>query len=208
MLAYLIGKQLSESVQLEIPISLESVSSLTNNRPELNFYSNQRRLIEAKSPFNRVANMPKIGLLGAGVMIKPGMEFGPTTFSSLAVVGLSMSWNTNNLYKTSNNKQLDRIQSEMINTQQETFVFNNNLQLKQASDEIEKHQAIVGKDNEIVVLKENITKSYQVKYDNGAGSMNDLLTSLTKESEAKSNQTLHTIELLLSIYNYKTISGN
>lgn len=208
MLGYLIGKQLNESIQLEKPVSLESVSTLENNRPELKLYTSQRNLIEAKSSFNRVANMPKIGLLGAGVMIQPGMDIGPSTFNSLAVVGLSMSWNTSNLYKTSNNKQLDHIQSDMINIQQETFVFNNNLQLKQASDEIEKHQAILGKDNEIVVLKENITKSYQVKYNNGAGSMNDLLTSLNKESEAKSNQTLHNIELLLSIYNYKTISGN
>jgi len=208
MLAYLIGRPIHANIQLEKPVSMESVSGLLNNRPELKFYSSQRNLIEAKSSFNRVANMPKIGLLGAGVMLKPGMEFGPSTFSSLAVVGLSMSWNTNNLYKTSNNKQLDRIQSDMINIQQETFVFNNKLQLKQASDEIEKHQAIVAKDNEIVILKENITKSYQVKYDNGAGSMNDLLTSLNKESEAKSNQTLHNIELLLSVYNYKTISGN
>ena len=208
MLAYLIGRQLTESIQLEKPVSLESVSSLGNNRPELNLYSNQRNLIEAKSSFNRVANMPKIGLLGAGVMIKPGMDLGPSTFSSIAVVGLSVSWNTSNLYKTSNNKQLDRIQSDMINIQQETFVFNNTLQLKQASDEIEKHQAILSKDNEIVMLKENITKSYQVKYNNGAGSMNDLLNSLNKESEAKSNQMLHNIELLLSVYNYKTISGN
>lgn len=208
MLAYLIGQQLNENTQLEKPVSLESFSSLPNNRPELNFYSSQRKLIEAKSSLNRVGNMPKIGLIGAGVMLQPGMDLGPSSFNSLAVVGLSMSWNTSNLYKTSNNKQLDQIQSDLVNVQQETFVFNNNLQLKQASDEIEKHQAIVSKDNEIVVLKENITKSYQIKYNNGAGSMNDLLTSLNKESEAKSNQTLHNIELLLSVYNYKTINGN
>jgi outer membrane protein TolC len=208
MLAYLIGQKLNENTQLEKPVSLESFSSLPNNRPELNFYSSQRNLIEAKSSLNRVGNMPKIGLLGAGVMLQPGMDFGPSSFNSLAVFGLSMSWNTGNLYKTSNNKQLDKIQSDIVNVQQETFLFNNNLQLKQASDEIEKHQAILSKDNEIVLLKENITKSYQVKYNNGAGSMNDLLTSLNKESEAKSNQTLHNIELLLSVYNYKTISGN
>lgn len=208
MLAYLIGRQINENIQLEKPVSLESISSLPNNRPELSFYSSQRKLIEAKSSLNRVGNMPKIGLLGAGVMLQPGMDLGSSSFNSLAVVGLSMSWNTSNLYKTSNNKQLDQIQSELVNVQQETFVFNNNLQLKQASDEVEKHQAILSKDNEIVLLKENITKSYQVKYDNGAGSMNDLLTSLNKESEAKSNQTLHSIELLLSVYNYKTISGN
>ena len=96
----------------------------------------------------------------------------------------------------------------MINTQQATFEFNNNLQLKQTTAEIEKQQEVVSKDNEIVALKEGITKSYQLKYDNGLASMNDLLTSMNKESEAKNNQSLHNMQLLLSIYNYKTISGN
>ena len=96
----------------------------------------------------------------------------------------------------------------MINNQQETFEFNNTMQLKQISAEIEKHQAIIIKDNEIVTLKEKVTQSYQLKYDNGMASMNDLLTSLNRESEAKSNQTLHNMQLLLSLYNYKTVSGN
>ncbi|HEY3429970.1 MAG TPA: TolC family protein [Cyclobacteriaceae bacterium] len=208
MLSYLIGQPLNQSVQLARPVALESYSSLTNNRPELKYYSNQRNLLEARSSFNTVGNMPKISLMGVGMMMQPGVSFGPSTFDHLTLAGVSVSWSTANLYKTSNNKQLDKIQSDVISNQQETFEFNNNLQLKQASSEIEKQQAIVSKDNEIVTLKEGITKSYQLKYDNGVASMNDLLTSLNRESEAKSNLALHNIQLLLSIYNYKTISGN
>lgn len=208
MLSYLIGQPLNENIQLARPVALESYSGLTNNRPELKFYSYQRSLIEAKSAFNTVGNMPKISLMGVGFMMQPGMNFGLSTFDHILVGGVSLSWNTSNLYKTSNNKQLDKIQADVINNQQETFEFNNNLQLKQTSTEIEKQQAIVTKDNEIVALKESITKSYQLKYDNGVASMNDLLTSMNRESEAKSNRALHNTQLLLSIYNYKTISGN
>jgi outer membrane protein TolC len=208
MLAYLIGQSLNENVQLEKPASFESFSSFSNNRAELKFYSHQRKLVEAKSSLNTVSNMPKISLMGVGLMMQPGMTFGPSTFDHMTLAGVSLSWNTGNLYKTSNNKQLDKIQYDMITTQQQTFEFNNNLQLKQAANEIEKHQAIVSKDNEIVTLKESVTKSYQLKYDNGMASMNDLLSSINRESEAKSNQTLHNVQLLLSMYNYKTVSGN
>lgn len=208
MLSYLIGQPLSENVQLARPFALESYANLGNNRPELKYYSNQRSLIEAKSAFNTVGNMPKISLMGVGMMMQPGVGFGTSTFDHLTLAGMSVTWNTGNLYKTSNNKQLDKIQSDMINNQQETFEFNNTMQLKQISAEIEKHQAIIIKDNEIVTLKEKVTQSYQLKYDNGMASMNDLLTSLNRESEAKSNQTLHNMQLLLSLYNYKTVSGN
>jgi outer membrane protein TolC len=208
MLSYLIAQPLNENIQLAKPTAFESYTNLANNRPELKYYSKQRNLIEAKSAFNTVGNMPKISLMGVGMMMQPGVSFGPSTFDHLTLAGVSLSWNTGNLYKTSNNKQIDKLQSEMIQSQQETFEFNNTLQLKQTSAEIEKQHAIVNKDNEIVTLKESITKSYQLKYENGLATMTDLLTSLNRESEAKSNQALHNIQLSLSIYNYKTISGN
>ena len=208
MLSYLIGQSLNEGVQLDKPVSLESYSSLSNGRAELKYYTNQRKLVEAKSAYNTVGNMPKVSLMGIGMMMQPGISFGTSTFNHIMLGGVSVSWSTANLYKTSNNKQLDKIQYDVISNQQETFEFNTNLQLKQASDEIEKQHAIVSKDNEIIALKENITKSYQLKYDNGVASMNDLLNSLNRESEAKSNQTLHNVQLLLSMYNYKTITGN
>ena len=38
--------------------------------------------------------------------------------------------------------------------------------------------------------------------------MNDLITSIYKESEARNEQSLHQIQLLLAIYNYDNVSGN
>jgi len=82
------------------------------------------------------------------------------------------------------------------------------LQLAQANKDIEKQKAIIAKDEEIVKLKGNIKKSYQLMYDNGICTMNDLLSSMNKENEAIGNQALHNVQLQMSIYNYKTISGN
>ena len=208
MLSCLTGEQLNENVTLEKPVTAESVSIFTMNRPELKLFSSQIKLIDASSSLNKVLNMPKIGVLGVGALIEPGLSLGNTTLSSIALAGVSVSWNTSGIYKTATNKKFEKIQSEMIINQQETFLFGNNLQLKQVSSEIDKQKEITAKDNEIVALKNNIKRSYQLKYDNGMCSMSDLINSINKESEARCNMALHNIQLLMSIYNYKTISGN
>ena len=208
MLSHLIGRQLREDVSLQSPQPIGSTSAWTSRRPELNLFASQQRLVELQSNMNKVGNMPKLGLLGFVTTIQPSMSFGPSSISNVYVGGLSLSWNTGNLYKTSNNRQLDKIQMAKISNQQEVFTFNNNLQLKQSNSEIEKQKAIVSKDKEIILLKEKITQSYQLKYKNGLASMTDLINCYYKESEAHNDQSLHQVQLLLALYNYKTISGN
>jgi outer membrane protein TolC len=208
MLSFLMGEKLNENVRLEKPQTVESPESFTGNRPELRLYSSQLKLIEAQSSINRVYNMPKIGLLGAGVLITPGVHFGTEKLNNIALAGLSLSWNTGGIYKTKNNKNLDKIRIDRVTNQQETFSFTNRLQLTQTASEIEKQRAIIKKDDEIVQLKGDIKRSYQLKYDNGMSPMNDLINAINKENEALSNQALHNVQLLMSIYNYKTISGN
>lgn len=208
MLSHLIGRNLREDVLLKTPSSVESTPLWGKGRPELNLYSSQQRLLEFQSSMNKVHNMPKLGLLGFATLIEPGVSLGPSTLSNVWVGGVSLSWNTGNLYKTSNNRQLDKIHMARISNQQEVFTFNNSLELKQSNSEIEKHQAIVSKDKEIILLKEKITQSYQLKYKNGLASVSDLINTLYKESEARNDHSLHQVQLLLALHNNKNINGN
>jgi len=208
MLSYLIGKPLDDKTTLTTPVIIEANSSLPINRPEISMYDRQRKLVESQTSINNMYNMPKIGLMGFGVLLEPGAEFGTSTMSSMYLGGLSISWNTENLFKASNNKNIDKIKLDQIRNQEEVFSFNVNMQLKQTNSDIQKQKAIVEKDDEIISLKQKIAKAYQLKYENGLCSMNDLVNSYQEESEAKSNLALHSIQLLMSQYSYKTISGN
>jgi outer membrane protein TolC len=208
MLSFMTGTPLGEGVQLEKPLVLESYASLSNQRPELNLYANQIRLTEVAASIDKVALMPKIGVLAAGIIIEPGISFGTESINSLALAGLSVSWNTSGLYKYGSSKKLNQVKMDKISNQQETFLFNNKLQLKQGSNEIEKQKEIIRSDEEIVQLKSRIRNAYQLKYDNGMCSMNDVINAINRESEAKCSQGLHQVQLLLSLYNYKTKTGN
>jgi outer membrane protein TolC len=208
MLAFMMGVDPDDNIQLikpEINIFTENSSI---NRPELTFYQNQRKQVEAQDKMLKVGNMPKVGLLGAGIMIQPGMSFGPEKLNSLAIAGLSLSWNTKSIYTHSNHRELSKINLERINNQQETFLFNTNLQLTQQRSDIEKQKTILEKDNEIVTLKSSIKKAYELKYQTGMGTMNQLLEATSGESDAISNRAIHEIQLLMSVFAYKTNSGN
>lgn len=208
MLSFMTGTALNETTKMDQPVVVENYLSLTNRRPELDLYASQLRLTDVSGSFDKVAVMPKFGVMAAGILIEPGIAFGTATMNSLAVAGLSLSWNTSGLYRLSKNNKLNKIRQDKITNQQETFLFNNALQLKQGSNEIEKQQEIIKNDDEIVQLKIRIKNAYQLKYDNGICSMNDLISSINKESEAKRNQALHRVQLLMSMYNYKAKTGN
>ena len=112
------------------------------------------------------------------------------------------------LYRHQNNRDQARLNMVQIQIQQETFVFNTNLQLAQQSNDIDKQRSILAKDTEIMALRTSIKKAYETKIQNGVSTVNDLILAINAESDAASNKALHEIQLLLSIYNYKTTSGN
>lgn len=209
MLSYLTGVQLNDQTSLQKPFMTGQLLDMPITRPELEFYKSQRNLVNAQAEMQKVDMMPKIGVVGAGLLLTPGVSLGPTTkISNVGVAGISASWNISGLYKNANDKQLSKLQLNKIDVQEETFLFNTRLQMTQASANINKQNAILVADDEIVNLRQTIRQGYQLKYDNGAGTLNDLLNATEKEGDARALKAFHEVQLLMTQYDYKTISGN
>ena len=208
MLSLLIGAHINSQTILQKPPVSDQGSNLGIIRPELSLYKSQRNLVIAQSDMQRVNVMPKIGLLGAGVLLAPGINQGSSKATTIGVAGLSVGWNIGALYTNSNEKELKQQSLNKINVQEETFLFNTRLQLTQTNANIEKQKAVLAQDEEIVNLRKIIREGYQLKYDTGAGPLIDLLNATEKESEARGQKALHEMQLLMTLYEYKTISGN
>jgi hypothetical protein len=95
-----------------------------------------------------------------------------------------------------------------VDVQEQTFLFNTRLQMSQSAADIKTQKAVLEDDEEIMSLRKVIREGYQVKYDNGAGSLFDLLNTIDKEHDAGAQKAFHEMQLLMTLYNYKTISGN
>lgn len=206
MLSLLIGAKIDSQIKLQKPIINEPLPEEQIMRPELSLFKSQRNMINAQSSMQRVSLMPKVGLLGAGVMLAPGIGDGDV--SSIGVAGLSASWSISGFYKNGNEKNLTQQSLNRINIQEETFLFNTNVQMTQTSANIEKQKAILADDEEIVNLRKSIRESYQLKYDAGAGSLMELLNATENESEARVQKSLHEMQLLVTLSEYKIATGN
>ena len=208
MLSVLIGRNISDEEVFKMPESNASVISLAIKRPELALFKNQRKLVQAKYDISQTFLYPKIGLMGIGIFIEPGINFATSEITRLMVGGLNLSWEIGGLYKSSNNNQLAQIGLEKVTSIQETFLFNTKIELGQSEKEIEKIKILIEKDVEIVRLKESIKNSYQVKYKNGVSTMSELLNKINDENLAKQDKALHKIQYLMASYKYKNLTGN
>ncbi|MDQ8013277.1 MAG: TolC family protein [Flavobacterium nitrogenifigens] len=206
MLSYLIGKNISQE-KLGKPFNSSSLDTIIK-RPEQLLFASQRNLVNAQSEMQKVSLMPKVGLLGAGVVLAPGINLGTNKISTVGVAGVSVGWDIKGLYKNSNEKQLTQQNLKKIEVQEETFLFNTRFQMNQKTADIERQKAILKDDDEIAKLRQTIREGYQLKYDTGAGPLIDLLNATEKEGNARAEKALHEIQLLMAEYEYQTIKGN
>lgn len=208
VLSAMIGQEISEDAVFTRPGFSMAVKDLSIHRPELAKFSSQRDLINAQATMNKATLMPKLGVMGFGVFLSPGLDLGASSLDNLLVAGLSLNWQLSPLYKNANNKKLSQINLDRIQNQEETFLFNTNLELSQTDMELEKFRKLLEQDGEILALKTKIKDAYTVKYENGVATMSAMLDRINDENVTKQNMIMHEIQYLMKAYQYINKSGN
>lgn len=207
MLAYFLQRELGDNTVLESPeLSIKGNSEI--KRPELVLFDRQKALNENRSDADKVSLMPRLGLMGAGVAFAPAINLGMSEMKSLAILGLSFSWNTSGIYRNNNNSELNKLNSQKIDLQREQFLYNTALQLTQLKAEEVKKEKILQQDESIITLRQRISKAYQIRYENGTCSLSELLAAGDREAEARAALALHKMEWLISKINQAITSGN
>ncbi len=208
VLSAMTGEKITEETNFVRPDFSSSLEDISINRPEMMKFKNQQSLIESQAKLNKATLIPKFGLMGFGVFITPGVDFGTSELTNIFVAGLSLSWQLGPLYKNANNKKLTEINLQRIQNQEETFLFNTHLELSQTDKELEKYRKLLEQDREILLLKSSIKDAYLVKYDNGVTTMTDVLQRINDEGTAKQMMIMHEIQYLMKAYQYLNKSGN
>lgn len=207
LLGAMTGETIPKEAGLIIPSSHLVEDRTITNRPELEQFEQQRALIEAQSSLNKTQLYPKVGLLGFGTFLNPGINFGPDNIDRILVAGLSVSWNIGGLYRNANNKKIDELSMQMIDNREETFLFQTDLQVDQLSIELEKMHAMILKSEERFAIKQRIKEAYVAKYDNGICTLTELLDKTNEENLAAQELSMMKIQYLQKVYDYKFQNG-
>lgn len=224
-----IQQKLSE-IKFDKKRALESLSLLTNNRfeenstflkpesnwapnnngnrPELKLYDLQNEQIEISKNAIVKNKLPKVKAFAQAGYGNPGLNMLDNSFQTFYMVGLKANWNVFDWNKSKTDKEILAISENMVSSEKETFLLNNNLQLQEINHEVQKLEEIMTSDSEIIDLRNSVLKSSDAQLKNGVITASDYLVEFTQLYEAKINYKLHEIQLLLAQANYKTIQGN
>lgn len=183
------------------------IASSVNNRPEMRLYNSQLELTEAKEKALETQLRPKLGLFAQGFYGYPGLnmfeDMMNRKWSLNGIVGIKLSWNVSAFYTQKNDKVRLSAQREMIENAREVFLFNNKLEEIQQNENINRYQTMMKSDDEIIVLRTNVRKAAESKLAHGIIDVISLLREINNENAAKTQQSIHEIDMLKEMYNLK-----
>lgn len=206
MLSLFINQKIEDGAVFEKPVTL-SLSTVIN-RPELNLFEKQRTLLDVQNRLITSKNIPQVSLFLQGGYGRPGLNFLSNDFDTYYIGGIRLSWNITGLYTLREERKNIGVNRSMVDVQEDLFLFNTNLALSQQDSEITKLRELVDTDEEIIRLRENVTRATKHQLEQGTATANDYITCLNAEDQARQNLALHQIQLLMAQYDHKSTTGN
>ena len=208
-LGLFLNQVLDENIELEKPAE-EKFSAIQDpiQRPELKLYNNEIKLFEQQNKVIQSKNLPRASLFFQGGYGRPGLNMLDNQFDLFYIGGVKLNWPVSNLYTKKKEKQLVKVNQQIVDTKKETFLLNTNTQLKQQQSDIEKLEQLITTDKEIIDIRASVKDAAKAQLENGVITANDYLREINAEDQARQALITHELQLLQATINYKTISGN
>lgn len=206
VLAGYIGQDVDENAVLEPPVVTDGGDAI--NRPELSLF-NYRRLdynLQQQSADNR--KMPKLSWYVQAGYGRPGLNILNNSFDAFYIGGLRLSWNITTLYTMKNERRISEYRRRMIDVEQDVFVFNTDMTLRQHNADIEKYRKLIASDRQMIELREKIASITRSQLEQGVVTTTDYLQQINDADEARQNLAYHEVQLLMTIANKNITTGN
>lgn len=187
--------------------NVATTRSNAGERPEMQLFNAQLSLADAQEKALDAALKPRLGVFAQGYYGYPGYnmfeDMMSHKWSLIGMVGARLTWNIGALYTRKNDKAKIQMQRDITETNRETFIFNNNLEQIQQSEEIQRYRKLMEQDEEIITLRQSVRKAAESKLSHGIIDVNDLVREINQENAARLQLSMHETEMLKQIYDYK-----
>jgi len=206
-LSILTGKTMDQMQSLALT-EMPFLQEIPLKRPELDLFSKQNELLNANSEILQKQRNPKLFGFGQAGYGKPGMNMLNSEFDTFYLVGVGFSWNVLDWKTTSRQRQMIKFQQDIVLTKQESFVRNIDLATDQQNRQINQMNELLKSDEELISIRERITKTSASKLENGSITTADYIQDLNAETTARLMLETHKIQLNEARIKLGNIRGN
>ena len=200
--------ELNTSTAFEMPDISIDMSGYLNNRPEYLLFTLQQNKLDASKKVLGAKLLPRLSAFGQAGYGRPGYDMLNPEFDDFYMIGARLHWNIWDWNRSGKEKDILDLQSKIIDTQKETFDKNIRIDLQNKIAEIRKIEEMIGRDLQIIELREKISKSTSSQLENGVITSTDYLTELNAESKSKLDLQAHKIQMAKAKLDYKATIGN
>lgn len=205
-LATLTVSPMEERVILDNPNSSVDFTSATN-RPELQLFDLQNEQIELSKTVISKNQLPKVNAFVQAGYGNPGLNMLDNSFQPFYMMGVKANWNVFDWNKAKTDNEALSISKNIVQTEKETFLLQTQMQVQEMENEIQKLEAMMATDIEIIALRESVLQASAAQMKNGVITSSEYVTELTRLYEAKTNLKTHQLQLGLAKVNYQVIKG-
>ncbi len=206
-LSILTGKTTEQFINLSLPIEPSDLN-MPLKRPEMDLFSKQNELLNANSDLLQKQRNPKLFGFGQAGYGKPGLNMLNNSFDTYYMLGLGFSWNVLDWKTTSRQKQIIKLQQDIVQTKQDAFVRNIDLATDQQNKQINQISELLKTDQQLIAIRERITKTSASKLENGTITTADYIQDLNAETTARLMLETHKIQLKEAWTKLANIRGN
>ena len=205
-LSELTGEKYHASQKFGLP-ELFIPDTVAGIRPEIQLYDLQMKSLDASIKVLGSRTMPRVSFFSQLGYANPGLNMLSDKFTGYYILGASFKWNFWDWNSSNRDRDVLRIQKDIIADRKSVFELNRSIALKTELSQIQKYEKSVNMNTRLVDLRKNITRSSANKLSSGTITSSDYIADLDAQLQAELNLQLSRIALIQSLVNYSNIRG-
>jgi len=128
-------------------------------------------------------------------------------FADWYMVGAGLSWNIWDWHKTRRERSSMKLQKDIVDTNIDNFSRSINMSLTQEENNAQKLKNLISSDEQLVAIKDQISKRSAVALENGTITSADYIRDLNAALQSRANLETRKVQLVQASVNYQTIKG-
>lgn len=176
-------------------------------RPEITLFTLQKSKLDKSEEVLINSRKPYVFAFGQAGYGRPGLNMLDNNFADWYMVGAGLSWNIWDWHKSNRERSTMKLQKDIIETNLDNFSRSVKMSLNQEENNSLKLKNLINTDEQLVAIKDKITKRSAVALENGAITSADYIRDLNAALQARANLETRKVQLVQATINYQTIKG-
>lgn len=209
VLGELMGRPLAEDETLALPdVVLPNTLADREQRPEYRAFALQRTLLDAQQSLVARQNRPTVAAFAETAYGRPAaLNVFETDFKPFYTVGVRVNWKAWDWHMSRRDGEVLALQEDMLGTQEAAFARSLRIATAQHRADIERLQALLESDAEIIALRQRVEAQAASRFANGVITATDYLAERNAVHQAELTRHLHRLQLAQAQVQYLNTLG-